>query len=38
VSAARHFAVRLGEFNLYLTRFGSATQKNFTFAAGIVIR
>ena len=47
VGVAPHFAVRLGEFNYYMTRFNSASafsfggqdhQNNFTFSAGIVIR
>ena len=38
VSAARHFAVRLGEFNYYYTKFGGTHQNNFTYSAGIVIR
>jgi len=47
VGVARHFAVRLGEFNYYLTKFGVNSnvnfngqdhQNNFTFGAGIVIR
>ncbi len=46
VGAARHFAIRLGEFNYYFTKFsaggfstsGSTHQNNFTFSAGIVIR
>ncbi len=50
VGATRHFAIRLGEFNYYMTKFpaaGTATfpsingqdhQNNFTISAGIVIR
>jgi len=46
VGVAKHFAVRLGEFDYYYTRFsstgfstnGNNSQNNFTFAAGIVIR
>lgn len=49
VGVAKHFAVRVGEFNYYMTRFnnaggpdtnlnGQGTQNNFTFSAGIVIR
>lgn len=49
VGVSRHFAVRLGEVNYYMTRFsnagnpdtnlnGQGTQNNFTFSAGIVIR
>ncbi len=47
VAAAKHFAIRLGEFNYYFTKFsvgGFASsgapdhQNNFTFSAGIVLR
>ncbi len=47
VPAARHFAIRLGEFNYYYTHFtvasgfslnGQDHQNNFTYSAGIVIR
>ena len=47
VGVARHFALRLGEFNYYLTKFGvnsevnfngQGHQNNFTFSAGVVIR
>ena len=47
VGAARHFAIRLGEFNYYYTKFSTGGfsspgapdhQNNFTFSAGIVIR
>lgn len=47
VALMQHFAVRLGEFNYYLTKFGANSnvslngqdhQNNFTFGAGIVIR
>ena len=47
VAVAHHFAVRLGEFDYYYTRFsangnfspnGNNSQNNFTFGAGIVIR
>jgi hypothetical protein len=50
VSASRHFGIRLGEFNYYLTKFdgtnspvapalnGQAHQNNFTYSAGILIR
>lgn len=32
------FALRLGEFNYYLTRFADDSQANFTFSTGIVFR
>ena len=38
VKVAPHFALRLGEFNYYLTKFASDTQNNVTVGAGIVIR
>ena len=38
VGVAPHFALRLGEFNYYLTKFASDTQNNVTFGAGIVLR
>jgi opacity protein-like surface antigen len=47
VAAGKHFAIRLGEFNYYMTRFAATSdvslsgqdhQNNFTFSAGIVIR
>lgn len=48
VGVAPHFAIRLGEFNYYLTKFSAGSsvtlnpttdkQNNFTFGAGIVIR
>ncbi|MGA9208316.1 MAG: outer membrane beta-barrel protein, partial [Terriglobales bacterium] len=47
VAVAHHFAVRLGEFDYYYTRFSSTgnfsingqnSQNNYTFGAGIVIR
>jgi len=47
VAVAQHFALRLGEFNYYLTKFNTSSlvnlngqdhQNNFTFGAGVVIR
>ncbi|MFI5089971.1 MAG: outer membrane beta-barrel protein [Terriglobales bacterium] len=45
VAMAHHFALRLGEFNYYLTKFGTGTsfngqdhQNNFTFGVGVVLR
>jgi hypothetical protein len=47
VYAARHFAIRLGEFNYYRTGFGVGSpvningqdhQNNFTFSTGILFR
>lgn len=47
VAVVRHIALRLGEFNYYLTRFGKGSntdfngqnqQNNFTFGVGIVLR
>jgi opacity protein-like surface antigen len=49
VGVAKHFAIRVGEFSYYMTRYanagnqdihlnGKGTQNNLTFATGIVIR
>lgn len=38
VKVANHVAVRLGQFDYLMTRFGSATQNNFRYSAGIVFR
>jgi hypothetical protein len=38
VVASKHIAIRLVEFNYYMTRFFDDSQNNFTFSTGIVFR
>jgi outer membrane protein OmpA-like peptidoglycan-associated protein/opacity protein-like surface antigen len=38
VVVSDHLALRLGEFNYYLTRFADTRQNNYTFSTGLVFR